>query len=90
MILLLSHNGMIVLSGMVLGAKRKNKTRPPPRFTPFTNHSRSNFVTPPADLNSDVAGANGMWVVWGVFGEEDSGSGVVVGGMRPLLYHSKH
>lgn len=28
---------------------------------PVTNHSRSNFVTPPADLNSDVADTNGMW-----------------------------
>lgn len=32
---------------------------------PFTNRFQSNFVTLPADLNSYVAGANEMWVVWG-------------------------
>lgn len=70
MILLLPHNGMIVLSGRVSGAKRKNKTRPPsvqPLF-PLPNTLGAIFVTPAADLNSDVAGANGMWVVWGFRG----------------------
>ena len=92
--------GPIVLSGMDFGAKRreekrgkkkKRKTRTPPPLVrplfPFTNHTRSNSVTPPADLNSDAAGANGMRVVWVFFfQDEDSGSGGgrEVGGMRPL------
>lgn len=70
--------GPIVLVGMDFGAKRrkekgggekkKNETPPPVRpLFPFTNHTRSNSVTPPADLNSDAAGANGLWVVWGFF-----------------------
>lgn len=42
-------------------------------------------MTPPADLNSSVAGANGD--VGGLkFCKEDSGCVKRVGGMRPLLY----
>lgn len=69
--------GPIVLVGMDFGAKRrkekrggkkkKNETPPVRPLFPFTNHTRSNSVTPPADLNSDAAGANGLWVVWGFF-----------------------
>lgn len=56
--------------GLWCQEKKQNETPPTSPLpvcplVPFTNHSVSNFVTPPADLNSDVAGANGMWVVWG-------------------------
>lgn len=49
---LLPDNGLTVLSGMFFSAKKKNKTPPPPLVWPLTNHNQSNFVTPPADLNS--------------------------------------
>lgn len=79
MFLLSPHNGMIVHSGMVFGArkekkKKENETPSILPLLPFTNHYWSNFVTPPADLNCSVAGANGMWVVWSFCKEEDSGS----------------
>lgn len=62
MILLLMHNGLIVLSSMDFCAKReKNEMRPllSPHPPALTNQSESNSVTPPADLNSSAAGANG-------------------------------
>lgn len=60
--------------------REKTKGDPHPTVPlPFTNHSQSNFMSPPADLNSDIVGANGMWVVG------DSGSGEEVDPMRPSL-----
>lgn len=74
MILLSPHNAWIVLVGMVLGAKggregdkkttKQHETPSVHPLLPVTNHTRSHFVTPPADLNSDGAGTDGPWVVW--------------------------
>ena len=89
MILLLLHNGLIVLSGMVSGAKRKTQNKTPPVQPPSLYQSLSEqFRDYPcwpefwwSRCQWDVGGSGG-------FGEEDSGE--VVGGMGPSLYHSKH
>ena len=75
MIPLLLYNGVIIHSGMVFGArgKNKNETSPPPLLPilphlHFTNLFCGNFVTPPVDLIYSEPGANGMRTVRGFNG----------------------
>lgn len=74
MIPLSHHNGPTVLRGMVFGAKSKNKMELPLSTVPQSPIPHGAvFLTPPAGLNSSVAGTDGTRTVQGREGDNDGG-----------------